>query len=248
MSDTDSDSDFADGAIGWEQNIKQNFAELQFNESLKNIDFEGRWLYWPELCEMSPARMISFLKNKEETAFIASKIIVSFGDDKIPQSYLHWWCHTYFLIINGFNQGVYPVLGEALKYNYISHWNQLERQETSAEANVESKYPSESYHDESADSEIELIAILELWLEILFLDISLRDDEEMRKKVPRLKKNGDQIVWHDRPDPKPPRKYATRLETLKFILRLGSKIFSERGYVEGVQYWDEICKKFSILG
>ena len=247
MSDTDTDFDIEDENVFlenvesdknlWEKHIKDNFP-VKFEDTIKELYFEGRWLYWPQLCEMSPARMISFLKSVEETAVIASNIIVSFGENKIPQSYLHWWCHTYFLIINDSKQDIYPVLGKTLKYNYISEWNKLERQEP------------ETKQDDTSDSEIELIAIFELWLEILFLDITLYNDEKRRKKVPRLRKDNEQIVWHNNAG-KPyeySREYATRLETLKFILRLGSKIFSERGYVEGVQYWDEICKKFSILG
>ena len=120
--------EYDDDNVVWESNIKNNFATLNFRDTLKNIDFEGKWLYWPQLCEMRPARMISFLKSEEETAAIASKIIVSLGQNKIPQSYLHWWCHTYFLIINNSNQDIYPVLGKTLEYNYISEWNKLERQ------------------------------------------------------------------------------------------------------------------------
>ena len=80
-----------------------------------------------------------------------------------------------------------------------------------------------------------------LWLDMLVIDISILKDEIHHEGVPRLYGNEILFVKGD------PTKRHSRRETVKFIVEQGSELFKERGFYEGLQWWEKQCKIVTSL-
>ena len=81
-----------------------------------------------------------------------------------------------------------------------------------------------------------VFALIYNWLDILSLDLLIMDDEKWREGVPRLTKHG--IVLDNQPQ------IQTRKQTISYLIQEGAGIFEERGWAEGLEYWNTDCTKY----
>lgn len=86
------------------------------------------------------------------------------------------------------------------------------------------------------DTVAAVFALIYNWLDILSLDLLIIDNEQQREGVPRLLEGA--IVF-DSSEP-----VNSRQETMKYLIKEGASIFSERGWVEGLEYWNTDCRKY----
>ena len=209
-----------------------NKTELPTNwrDTLNNDSVESEWLLNPELCQLTPKDMVTFLKRSSDHAMAASKKYIAASENDIPQSYLHWWCFTYYAIISRKNTTNIYTVAERWRPK-IEEWNDMVR--------------SPETKTNSISTTATTIGIFQLWRDILFLDISMYKDEKMRLNVPRLV-NRD-IKWIKHEHQAPVQQKETRRRTLKYIMSQGKAMFNERGWTTGIEYWNDECKKFSIL-
>lgn len=183
---------------------------------------------WFETLEDSPVRdwldddefpfdtaenMIAYLSKHDVDAL--KRLLVD--DSNIPQSFVHWWCHVRVARRDGPERPVYSCLESWLPV--VARWKKSDCQPT------------------------DVIGTFKVWMDLLFVDITVYDDENQRPNVPRLK-NGA-IHWRKRP--KKTTLEKTRKDTLQFIMDQGHEIFRERGWIEGQLYWKSQCKKYSVL-
>lgn len=208
----------------------KNELPTNWRDTLKDHSVESEWLLNPELCQLLPNQMVALLKRTSDHAMAASKKYIVTSENDMPQSYLHWWCFTYNAIIARENEtDIYTV---AKRWRpKIAEWNDMAR--------------SPETKTNSISTTATTIGIFQLWLDILFLDISMYKDENMRPNVPRLV-NRD-ITWVKQETRAPVQQKETRLRTLKYIMSQGQALFNERGWTTGIEYWNDECKKFSIL-
>jgi len=87
----------------------------------------------------------------------------------------------------------------------------------------------------------EIISDFLIWLDMLFVDISMLKDEIHHEGVPRL--YGNEILFQ-KGDPTNRR---SRRDTVKFIVHTGTEIFEERGFIEGLQWWNKQCERVISL-
>lgn len=181
---------------------------------------ESTWLNDSNLPCKSALDMARDLEKKYESA--AQAVGRMFVDHtEIPISYLHWWCHVYCTKVHADK----PLIDYWLKVAAI--WAKQDN-------SVESKSRVLTGQN--------VIGMFKLWLDILFLDITLYDNENIRPNVPRLVNNT--IRWHSKTIRGTK---TTRLETLRYIINEGYALFEERGWKEGKVYWENECKRFSVL-
>lgn len=87
----------------------------------------------------------------------------------------------------------------------------------------------------------EILSDFLVWLDMLFVDISMLKDEIHHEGVPRL--YGNEILFQ-KGDPTNRR---SRRDTVKFIVHTGTEIFEERGFIEGLQWWNKQCERVISL-
>jgi hypothetical protein len=139
--------------------------------------------------------------------------------DGMPQCFVHWWSHMLIGQVSDLYSFEYPVM---------KHWRD----------NIEKKH-REFYSGELTD--IGVITIMETWIDIIFTDMVLFEDEwgeSHRSKIPRLYCGEVVCVFEEKP--------ATRAHTLEYIKAGGTAIFRERGFKEGEEYWKHICTKYTL--
>jgi hypothetical protein len=112
----------------------------------------------------------------------------------------------------------------AMQNNMTWHYPILERWKAIAE----------DYKGSNSNNDV--FALLYNWLDMLSLDRLVLDNEEIRAGVPRL--SGGRIVFDS------VRATASRQETVTYLIEQGAAIFEERGWKEGLQYWNTDCKKY----
>lgn len=81
----------------------------------------------------------------------------------------------------------------------------------------------------------DIVSTFLTWLDLLYIDITILNDEMHREGVPRLYGEHVLFVKSD------PEKRRTRRETVQYIVTQGSVIFKERGFTEGLHWWEEKC-------
>lgn len=86
------------------------------------------------------------------------------------------------------------------------------------------------------DTVAAVFALMYNWLDILSLDLLIIDNEQQREGVPRLSEGA--IVF-DSSEP-----VNSRQETIKYLIKEGASIFSERGWNQGLEYWNTDCRKY----
>jgi hypothetical protein len=139
--------------------------------------------------------------------------------DGLPQSFVCWWCHSLHSEIYG-HRPHYPAL---------NHWLQNIKQD------------HKDLCDQTEMDEVLVITVLATWLDILFTDIILFDNEKIRSKIPRMycnQQNNIRCGQWEAP--------SSRRDTLNYIIQGGLSIFKERGFKEGEEYWKNLCKKYKI--
>jgi hypothetical protein len=141
----------------------------------------------------------------------------------LPQSFKHWWCYV--------------------------RTERKRRQSTgdTGEDNIPPLYPTiqrwkniiHEHHNIINDQDItdtDVITVFITWMGQLYTDIVLFDNENGRATIPRL--DGEIISLGG--------ERTTRRETMKHIKKEGAAIFEERGFIEGKQYWNSLCTKYTI--
>ena len=86
-----------------------------------------------------------------------------------------------------------------------------------------------------------VIAMFQSWLDLVGLDVRIFDDDGYRKGIPRLTRMNTIYI------PDENREYddgPTREDTIRFIVKEGEKIFKERGWTKGEEYWQSYTKHF----
>lgn len=139
-------------------------------------------------------------------------------DKSIPQSYAHWWVKCRVQYTQ--EQKPTPM------YVLIEFWRPV----------------ASAWLDTVSDSDEDILAMFRTWLDLLFVDITTFDDEHHRDGVPRLYPDGT-VICKKRPGSKK----ATRRATVDFIVQQGRQIFEERGFTEGLAWWNDECKLVNSL-
>ena len=139
-------------------------------------------------------------------------------DKSIPQSYAHWWTKCRAR----YRTDQKP---EAV-YDLIEYWRPV----------------ASDWLEIKSDSDEDIIAMFKTWLDLLFIDITAFEDEHHREGVPRVYPDGAVLFVK-----RSATKKATRRATVRFIVQQGQRIFEERGFEEGLQWWNEECKMISSL-
>lgn len=139
-------------------------------------------------------------------------------DKTIPQSYAHWWVKCRM----NYMQDKKP----KAVYEYIEYWRPA----------------ASDWLETKSDSDEDIIAMMKTWLDMLFIDITTFEDERHRDGVPRLYADGT-VLFKTRPKSKK----ATRRVTVQFVVQQGQQIFEERGFTEGLTWWNNECKLIKSL-
>ena len=143
-----------------------------------------------------------------------ARMVTSNGDTDLPQAFVHWWCHM--RVERRRNPGKAP------RYACLEKWRPIVSRWQGNQANS-----------------IDVFGTFNVWLDILFMDLTVYESEVPRERVPR--KYGDTIRWDGMGEP------DTRMATLNYIIEQGVRIFEERGWVEGADYWKEKCKQYLVF-
>ena len=174
-------------------------------------DRDQQWLSDPSFPYDSVDNMIAYMRKTPNMAWALDTIVVDESNDlTMPQSYAHWWCHS---------RQVYPKKWMS-DYATILKWKPT----------CQIFFP-----DRTIVSDSDVFAMLKTWIDMIRLDIRLYNDEGYRKGIPRLTKNQDiELVDNIRDADDGP----TRMDTLAFIIQECTSLFSERGWVQGIDYWN----------
>jgi len=156
--------------------------------------------------------MVSYLKRKRAAGF--ERVVLD--TSQVPQSFVHWWCHMRVARRTGLRVPEYTHMQKWLPR--ITKWK---------------KGPARPE---------DVIGTFKVWLDILFLDISMYEDEFKRPNVPR-RAGDDDIQW----DEDGALAEYTRVETVQYVMNQGLAIFKERGWKDGASYWKRECKKYFTL-
>lgn len=154
------------------------------------------WLSDTDFPYTTIEQMLEYIRIKWPVAFENVVLL----DNKMPQSYAHWWCHC---------RANYRKTKEAVP-----------------------KYRGGS---------TEQISTYLTWLDMLAIDISILKDEIHHEGVPRL--YGNEILFFKGD----PTKRHSRRATVKFIVNQGNKVFEQRGFFEGLQWWKKQCQIVTSL-
>jgi hypothetical protein len=134
-------------------------------------------------------------------------------DDNFPQSYAHWWCHCRMAVIQ--NKEPIPIYGQLQK------WQGL-------------------LHTDGKKAPTVIFGTLELWLDMLALDVLLFSNEKQRESVPRIDIENHIVTQQTE------RALQSRKKTMQYLIREGGTIFKERGWTDGYNYWVQKCRKYLI--
>ena len=208
-----------------------------------------QWLEDENLPYDSPENTVLYFKRINEPNL---KLIVE-KKDTLPQSFVHWWCYSRHLYLNDLDEDI-PMYPSIRKWIPIIHlWLNKDRV-----------------------SEIDIFGTFKIWLDILFVDMTVREkDESIRSKVPRLIQNMNLEDFNNMTEHRHEQEMVqfmfqnndgyimgwnmdvtqlgshieikSRQETLKYIIQEGLNIFNERGWKEGTEYWNNETKKYLIF-
>lgn len=137
------------------------------------------------------------------------------SDGAMPQSYTHWWCHS---------RVAYITHGTVV-YDRMDAWKEVAQVWNMAEA-----------------SDMDVITMFKTWLEMLYVDRLMFDDEFAREDIPRLYiVDGQSVVAWSKLDAST---RQSRKQTSKYIIAQGHQLFNERGFVDGTTWWEKECIKY----
>lgn len=188
---------------------------LKWIDTLENDKMVRKWTQKTDdvMPVDSPNNIISYIKRHFGSDL--NRIIVS--ESSIPQSFVHWWSRMFFDRLEGFTTAQYPCILKWIK-------------------DIKRDHPT--FYKSDTISEVGVISVLTTWMDILYTDMILYEDENTRSNVPRL--YCGKILCKHREKP------MSRAQTLQFIMEEGHKIFEERGFNEGIEYWKALCNKYKI--
>lgn len=173
----------------------------------------SKWLADDRLpIDAAPAEMILYIKSKFSDDF--GHILLK--ENTLPQDFVHWWCHMAKYDPEDKPVSIYPTLSWWIPI--IGKW--LGRNASASD----------------------VFGTFRAWLDILFLDQTVYQNEHVRLNVPRKYKRT--IHWIKQPGNKIP---ESRLSTMNYIIEQGLGIFEERGWTEGYNYWKEETKKYELF-
>lgn len=167
-------------------------------------------------------QMLLFVKrNTQNDRMIAN-------GNSLPQSFIHWWCYVRIerkkrqLRGDRGEDDIPPLYPTIQRWKNIIHTHHHIVQNNDNVENI---------------SDTDVITVFITWMGQLYTDIILfSDDENGRATIPRV--DGEIISLGG--------SKTTRRETMKHIKEEGAAIFEERGFIEGKQYWDSLCTKYTI--
>ena len=198
--------------------MEKQLEELEWIFEAKKMK---KWLDDIHFPFAEPNDMISYLQNKDPHLF--EIMVIQRSPEELPQSYVHWWCYLRKQRRNGLLEPLYPTQTKWLEIN--NKWNKTNLQ-------AETKTI-----DKPTTNGTSIFAMFTCWLDMLYVDIVLYSDERARNKVPRLYNDG--VRWQHNGSAKKSRK-----ETIRYIIQTGEEIFRERGFQEGLQYWEKNTIKY----
>lgn len=188
------------------------------------------WLSEPDMPKRDKQRMLQYIRAKWPESF-QKKVLL---DGQMPQSFAHWW--------------VYSRVAEPapIKYVVIESWRPVAYSWQGTDA---SPTPPQSPRGETkrpdrynAASDEDIIGMFKTWLDLLFVDITSIEDEYHTEGVPRLYDDGKihyvKVSGARR---------ATKRSTVDYIVKQGASIFEERGFAEGLEWWNKDCKIIKSL-
>ena len=184
----------------------------------------NRWLEnenYPMGDDKTKEDILNYLKQKKDTAL---QTIVVEADDDLPQSFAHWWCYTRDARREMMAMGEDPDTASP-QYSILNKWLDV----------VE-----DWKDDDNIVTHADIFGTFKAWLDILFVDMTVYDDEEQRDGVPR--RSDDTIVWSG-----DDMAVKSRKETMKYIICQGLSIMEERGWSDGYNYWESECKKYLVF-
>ena len=173
---------------------------------------DQQWMSNPSFPYDSVVDMIAYMRKTPNMKWALNMMVVDEnGGTTMPQSYAHWWCHS---------RKVFPK-------KWISKYATIEKWSPSCIL---------FFPDKIIINDSDVIAMLKTWIDMIRLDIRLYNDEGYRKGMPRLTKDQTiEMVEEARDVDDGP----TRMDTLAFIIEECTSIFSERGWLQGMAYWQE---------
>jgi len=137
------------------------------------------------------------------------------SSEGLPQSFVNWWCYI-CLGDDSFSKPVYPAM---------KHWH----------GNI-MEHHAELYNGDL--TEIAVLTVMTTWLDLLFTDMILFENERPYSKIPRL--YCGTVVCTKKGCS------STRVDTMQYIMDGGRQIFRERGFKGGEKYWTTICEKYKM--
>jgi hypothetical protein len=177
--------------------------------------------------DRSKEDIIKFLKQKKDTAL--GRFVTEDVDD-LPQSFVHWWLYTRDARRTANANG--EELDDARpEYPTLVKWLLIVQE-----------WKTQNAEDDVTKDDVthaDIFGTFKAWLDILFVDMTVYDNEDQRKGVPRRIDNT--VMWESQA------RVRTRKETMDFIICEGLKIMKERGWTDGYDYWKRECKKYLVF-
>jgi len=189
---------------------------------------------YPMGTDHSKEDVLTFLKQKKDTT-LRQFVTDNEGDeDNLPQSFAHWWLYTRdgrrTNVRNGrAPDGARPVYPTLEKWLIIVQRTLRDRDRVRLRDRV---------------THGDIFGTFTAWLDLLFVDMSVYDNENRRDGVPRRVQSG--VVWESK------RKVGThqvgtRKESMEFIVGEGLEIMLERGWTVGYDWWKKECKHYLVF-
>ena len=193
-----------------------------WKNTLEQDDDVKRWISDPDFPNATP-KMIRFIHLR----FGAATSRMLEDEDSMPQSFVHWWCHTRVERMRQRQAGT--LTSERYippNYPVLNNWKRA----------IMARHQQFFMSTDNLKG-TDVITLFMTWLDQLYTDINLFPlDENGRSTIPRLE--GRTIVLGS--------SSKSRRDTMSFIKNQGLSIFKERGFTEGEAFWKKICQKYYI--
>jgi len=194
--------------------------QINWIDQAKNME---KWLQDIHFPFKNPKDMIHYIENKDPSLF--NHMIVQTDPGELPQSYAHWWCYMRI------GRRETPAKTQPL-YPTYEKWHNVNNAWNKTNLSAETKTM-----DNPTTNGASIFAMFTCWLDMLYIDSVLYADERTRTNIPRL--YGDKILWENNGQtPK------SRKETTRYILQQSNEIFYERGFKQGLAYWQKYTQKY----
>ena len=183
------------------------------------------WLSDINLPSHNARNMLKYIRAKWPDTF-KKRIQLS---DQIPQSFAHWWVYS---------RTHDP---EPFEYEFIEYWRPVAYAWSSGD---DTQTPPQSprggdgrQQRYTSIPDEDIIAMFKTWLDLLLVDMTSFDDEHHTEGVPRLYSDG-KIRYNKTSGTR----RATKRATVGYIVKQAANIFEERGFTEGLEWWNNECK------